>query len=123
MKAMPITTSYGMGSATSGGMVVMSDSPLFAMRRRDLYRLADAWEIEYSKDAPATEMRTLLMSHGIDGKTRPPNEIQDKPKEDMLPKDWPTFRQFCRDNGVYVSRKDSRETLIEKLKENGKIPA
>lgn len=123
-KARNITSSYGMGSASGGGVVVMSSSPLFAMRRRDLYRLADAFEVDYSKDAPATEMRQLLMEKGIDGTKMPENPILDKPKADLdvtetLPyEEWKFvhLRQECKRLGIKFVMTDKKHDLLEKLK-------
>lgn len=120
MKAMPITSSYGMASASGGGMVVMSNSPLFGMRRRDLYRLADAWGLDYSHDAPATEMRQMLMSKGIDGTKEPPKPYEDKPKAD-LPGDYAEWkfldlRKECKRKGIKFVMTDKKHDLLEKLK-------
>lgn len=137
MKAMPITSSYGMGSATGGGMVIMSNSPLFGMRRRELYMLADAWNVPYDKNAPATEMRQLLMQRGIDGSEEPPHSIQAKPKADTVddilnqyepsvaPPTAPSvsyedlnfigLRRACKRLGIAYSNKDKAKVLLEKL--------
>lgn len=121
-----ITSSYGMGAAAGGGVVIMSSSPLFAMRRRDLYRLADAFDVEYSKDAPATEMRQLLLSLGIDGTKMPPNPIPDKPKADLEVVAEPlayeemkfiALRQLCKQRGIGWVQTDNKATLIDKLKD------
>ena len=45
-------------------------SPLQKIRRFDLYRLADANNISYPKDSPATVLRPILEAAGIDP-TRP----------------------------------------------------
>lgn len=130
MKAMPITSNYAMGNAAGGGMVIMSNNPLFGMRRRDLYRLADAWGVEYSKDAPATEMRQLLMSRGIDGSQEPPKPIEAKPRADIAPEkesavfQWDyeemkffDLRKLCKERGIEYSQKTNKAALIEKLKD------
>lgn len=120
MKAMPITSSFAMGSATGGGMVIMSNSPLFSMRRRDLYRLADAWAVDYSHDAPATEMRQMLMARGIDGTKEPPKPYEDKPKADLvLPyEEWKflDLRKECKRKGIKFVMTDKKHDLLEKLK-------
>ena len=123
MKAMPITSQYGMGSATGGGMVVMSNSPLFSLRRRALYMLADAWGLEYSKDAPATEMRQMLMAKGIDGTKEPPKPYEPKPAADMtitetIPyEEWKflDLRRECKRLDISFVRTDNKATLLEKL--------
>lgn len=131
MKAMPITSNYAMGNAAGGGMVIMSNNPLFGMRRRDLYRLADAWGVEYPKDAPATEMRQLLMSRGIDGSQEPPKPIEAKPRADVTEEmreapsvslnyeDMKFFdlRKLCKERGIEYSQKTNKAALIEKLKD------
>lgn len=120
MKAMPITSQYGMGSVTGGGMVVMSDSPLFSLRRRALYMLADAWGVEYSKDAPATEVRQMLMALGIDGTKEPPKPYEPKPAVDLAPvphedMDFQALRRECKRLGVSFVRTDNKDTLLKKL--------
>ncbi len=139
VKTMPIT-SYGTATMplTGGQMPVLSDNPLYAIRRRDLYRLADAWGVEYSKDAPATEMRQLLMSRGIDGSQPSPRPVEAKPKADIeatvLSDGGETYdsgasdykyedmkffdlRKLCKERGIEYSQKTNKAALIEKLKD------
>lgn len=112
-------TEYGTVQASGGTMLTASNSPLYAYRRRELYLLADAFRVEYSKDAPATEMRALLLGLGIDGKTPPPNPVQAKPKADMtLPyEEWKflDLRKECKRKGIKFVNTDKKATLLEKL--------
>lgn len=114
-------TEYGTVPASGGAMMTTSDSPLYRFRRRELYLLADAFRVEYPHDAPATEMRILLMSQGIDGKTPPPNPVEAKPRGDVVEEtpieemDFQELRRECKRRSISFVRTDNKHTLLKKL--------
>ncbi len=132
----PITRIVSETATKDGTAIVPSGlmpSRFGQIRRIDLYRLADAWDVDYPADAPATEMRQLLERAGIDLAAQPPRPLaarpapkvavvaEDKPVHRVAPAvdfataDMGELRKACKGRGIALKRTDKRVDMLEKL--------